>query len=516
MTLRNSWVLLVCLACFSEAEPIGAQAQFERHARRSYPIGPLGNVIVDLDRDGLLDIVFGGGGSLFFLAYQGMHSHFPVMITMASPFGFQIVHKPAIADLDGDGYLDMLVPTPGLLPSSIKDILLLGSANRNFTTASASHFTSPGRSQIGYELVDVDGDGDLDAACCVLSPPGGLSTNVIYVNDGKAHFGVNQQLASLPPNDESTYDMASGDFDGDGDPDLMVLNGGSTSYILTNDGKGHYHYHQNLGVINASWRVRTVDFDNDGDLDLCCTSLGGAQAWGPPYLFENDGKANFTDVSLRIPQHKWMHGVGWADIDDDGDMDMLMTSDPVQQPGGGYLALYQLINDGKGNFTDVTQTTMPLNLPFNYSVSDVEIGDLDNDGDLDFITHRGGIPWPSSVFVDIYWNMKRDLYPPRPAQIGKPWDLELHAPAGELLLLSASSQEGLLDLGQMGILQLDPSSMVSAPGFIMPASGEKTLTFQVPNAPLLVGQKLYWQAVTFDVKTSKVQLTNSFDETFVR
>ena len=118
-----------------------------------------------------------------------------------------------------------------------------------------------------------------------------------------------------------------------------------------------------------------ADIDNDGDLDLMLT---GKNVPGPTLstLYTNDGNGNFTEVSGTPFINVHGGAVGFEDVDGDGFLDLLITG----RTHGGALSTNLYINDTAGNFTLMAGT------PFEDSDSgDLAFGDVDNDGDQDVL-----------------------------------------------------------------------------------------------------------------------------------
>ena len=115
------------------------------------------------------------------------------------------------------------------------------------------------------------------------------------------------------------------------------------------------------------------DIDNDGDLDLIVT---GRESSPITRLYVNDGNANFTEVPNTPFSNMQFGSTGFADIDNDGDLDVLITGSGFSF--GRFAELY--VNDGTGNFTLKPNTPLQLQ-----SEGDFEFEDVDNDGDLDLL-----------------------------------------------------------------------------------------------------------------------------------
>ena len=126
------------------------------------------------------------------------------------------------------------------------------------------------------------------------------------------------------------------------------------------------------------------DLDNDGDLDIIFANGGG---FGSPTtvqrqrIYINNGNGVFTDESnTRLGAFAGRcRGVELGDIDNDGDLDIIFAQDFEAQP-----TLF--VNDGAGFFTNVTVAQLPQ---INLSSSRAQFGDIDNDGDLDIYITSG-------------------------------------------------------------------------------------------------------------------------------
>ncbi len=125
------------------------------------------------------------------------------------------------------------------------------------------------------------------------------------------------------------------------------------------------------------------DLDGDTDLDIVFANGGNFGSPGPllpQRVYINDGSGHFTDESVaRLNFFGLCRGVELGDIDNDGDLDMIFAQDFNRLP-----ALF--VNDGAGFFTDVTAAQLPN---ITLSSSRAQFGDIDNDGDLDLYIVSG-------------------------------------------------------------------------------------------------------------------------------
>jgi hypothetical protein len=256
----------------------------------------------------------------------------------------------------------------------------------------------------GASFADIDGDGDDDLFVAdtdgrLFGAPYGIS--MIYVNDGSGNFTPGE--FNLDPADfHGTWAGSFADYDNDGDQDLMVANGGftnrSTLVLLENridQRQGFVNVTQASGLAtsdavreeNAWWGVSWADYDNDGWLDVIVTSLQGR-----PLLFHNDGDGVFSEQGRALGLGKTMQNNGknpvWIDYDEDGDQDLYLS-------GIGSHAFFR--ND-LDSFVDVTDQVFsePLEgrsgLPAVFATA---TADFDQDGHEDIYLGR----WDSQDYI---------------------------------------------------------------------------------------------------------------------
>ncbi|MRG46440.1 hypothetical protein GFS24_15060 [Chitinophaga sp. SYP-B3965] len=195
---------------------------------------------------------------------------------------------------------------------------------------------------------------------------------------------VDQLSAPLPGIWESS--AVWGDYDNDGDLDILLTgNPSGTSYsyatqIWRNKGDGTFENSgiilNNLSDVSAAWG----DYDNDGDLDILL--MGGSNLGAVSKVYRNKGNGTFEDSGISLPA-MLQGSVAWGDYDNDGDLDILLTG--FYYPGTGYgydSKLYR--NKGNGTFEN-SGVTLPFISNFTGGNSSVGWADYDNDGDLDFL-----------------------------------------------------------------------------------------------------------------------------------
>ncbi len=173
-----------------------------------------------------------------------------------------------------------------------------------------------------------------------------------------------------------------GDYDNDGDADLLII-GATGSGLYRNEGDGGFvDVTQTVGITDTSIGGSAaifVDFDNDGALDLFA---GGGLSTGD-FLYRNNGDGTFIDVSQAAGMEskaRYYDGAISFDYDNDGLLDIYVANWGFSNPFPNFL--YH--NEGSGRFKEIA-TQIGLDKP--YFSSGIALGDYDDDGDLDlFIT----------------------------------------------------------------------------------------------------------------------------------
>jgi hypothetical protein len=259
-------------------------------------------------------------------------------------------HALTVADMDGDGDLDLPVGTN-------RDLhILYNDGNGDFEEV----VVHPGITIHYVVAVDLDGDGDQDLA-------GVRHTAELFFNDGGRTFRRQQEFVGLRP-----FSIRSGDLDGDGRPDLISANEGTNDIaILRNQGAERF-LHEAISVGSGPQAAEPGDFDGDGDLDLAVASTRASEI----AILWNDAAGMFperTVVPLPDP-----FDVTSADFDADGDVDLFVVSSPAFSAFGPDLGSVSLLrNRGDGTFLP------PLEIDNGLSFYSAFAGDVDGNGFLD-------------------------------------------------------------------------------------------------------------------------------------
>ena len=279
--------------------------------------------VVDMDNDGRDDVV-------------AVQNTFVNINRQLPEGGFETVNLPtpnatymptwsmAAGDLNGNGYKDLLYGN-GYGVS----IMLRTDDGLGFTQQAGPEYVFSQRTN----MVDINNDGNLDAFVCHDVAP-----NVYYLNDGNGGFSYTQGGLGYSC---GNYGSIWIDYDNDGDldcyvakcgcdpADLLMRNEGNGTFVNMASAFGPEDYHQ-------SWSGAWGDFDNDGDLDV----LIGGSASGYHKLMQNNGDGTFTNVTVGSGMDVWNNqSIEWIthDFNNDGWLDIV---------GGGGL----LINQGDMTF----------------------------------------------------------------------------------------------------------------------------------------------------------------------
>ena len=203
--------------------------------------------------------------------------------------------------------------------------------------------------------------------------------------------------------------VSTADFNGDGWMDIYVANDGKENQLWLNRHDGTFENGALLagvalpqsGKAEGSMGVDAGDFDNDGDEDLVMTELTAEGS----NLYVNDGTGIFTDASAPSaigPASLPFTGFGavWLDFDNDGRLDLVAANGTVQivealRQAGDPFPMHQkkllLRNVGGGRLEDVTARAGTA-----FALSDVgrgvAAGDVDNDGDVDLLIGNNNGP----------------------------------------------------------------------------------------------------------------------------
>jgi hypothetical protein len=241
---------------------------------------------------------------------------------------------------------------------------------------------------------DVNNDGPDDLFFCGARGTEGK----LYLQKKNGSFVQQEQACFDNDKDCEDTDALFFDADGDRDSDLYVVSGGNEfskdspelqDRLYINDGKGNFTRSSKglPSMLTSGSCVRAADIDKDGDMDLFVGGrlIPGAYPLAPrSYILENNGKATFTDVTMKynksLMNPGMVTGALWTDFNRDGRMDLILV--------GEWMKIRFFSNDGKV----LDEITDHCGLGdsegwWNTIISE----DFDKDGDMDYVAGNLGL-----------------------------------------------------------------------------------------------------------------------------
>lgn len=314
-----------------------------------------------------------------------------------------------ITDLDGNGLPDVIICDIG------KNAVTWATRGPDrWYERKLGDVLVPGKT----EVADLNGDGHLDVAVAGVGhllpsdEPAGHVT--LLLGDGQGQFQARTIASNLP----RVADVQPGDFDRDGDVDFIVAMFGAWKTgqigLLTNLGNGGYSL-QTLFSKSGCSHVPTADLDGDGDLDFVAML---SQEHEMIMTFTNDGQGRFAAQVIWQGPHPMygLSGIQLVDLDQDRDLDVLFTNGdamdlyPVPKP---YHGVQWLENVGEHKF-------VYHHLCHFYGAYRAVACDLDGDRDLDIVVTSLVNDWEDNSSVSLMWleNDHAQHFTPHPIGTG--------------------------------------------------------------------------------------------------
>jgi hypothetical protein len=280
----------------------------------------------------------------------------------------------AIADVNHDGKLDILVANE----TSQTLTVLLGDGRGHFRPAPAPPCpTGPLPNDIA--LGDFNGDGNLDVVIANTATP----YLTVLLGDGKGGFKPSPHSPFATTSYPHVHGVAAADFNGDGKLDVVTDSWGHDQILmLLGDGAGNLILPGQLFTTGKRpyQRLRSADFNKDGKPDVVTTDMD----INAVSILLGDGRGGLHDApGSPFPAGAVPWAVAIDDMNKDGNLDLVVlpydrdVTDPKQ------IGVTVLLGDGKGAFTKMRGS--PFSLAGCLGPNGVATGDLNRDGFRDIV-----------------------------------------------------------------------------------------------------------------------------------
>ena len=396
-----------------------------------------GVAVADFDRDGWDDIYWDGGNGQPSKLFRNLGDGTFADVAAAAGVDVQVPgSQPLFFDADDDGWLDLLLvtyaavfpgpaiaggsgpgapftpsgpgqitpthgPTPGL--SQHRNLFFHNNGDGTFVERTEeAALEESGRT--GIAAGDIDGDGDLDLLA-VSWTLGSHTRLLLNRGDGRFRDVTPAAMHDTPTRGFSPHLV---DMDGDGDPEAFWGADFDTSLYFENLGDlafADVTAAAGLGTDENGMGSTVGDYDNDGDLDYFVSAIYNEEPFGPPQqqfnwghtgnrLYRNQGDGTFDDATdgAGVRDGGWGWGSQFADLDNDGDLDLIHTNGWPNLPPEHqqYLtdATRVFVNDGTGVFSEQAAA---LGLVDTEQGRGLIVFDHDQDGALDVVVSNSDV-----------------------------------------------------------------------------------------------------------------------------
>ncbi len=317
----------------------------------------------DIDLDGDRDVVT--TDSRIWNLFNDGTGHLTANLQSAN---FGTLGYPKLADVNGDGYVDLLVKTNTVLLALNEGAIYPGF----FQPLSPLSIGSVNN----FDVFDADNDGDMDVIGVTSS---GTNRLALIKNDGSGAFGAVSYTSSASVAGGST--ITTGDLDNDGDKDVVYGNGNAVAWL--NNGTGSFGAPLSTAAAGGFLRIVKGDFNGDGKLDVAGVNYDYNGQGENMVVLLGNGNGTFgapaTYYGMFSLQYGGTTSLATLDADQDGDLDIVCGA-----YGGDDVVLF--VNAGNGTFD------APVGYGISGSTTTIHVADLDNDGLADVLANVGTEP----------------------------------------------------------------------------------------------------------------------------
>lgn len=330
--------------------PSAASAQSYLYGVASYTTGnnPDAVATADFNGDGQLDIAVANSTDNTITVFLSQPNG-----TIAAGVTYNVGTDPVAivaADFNGGGHPDLAVVNNGSANVSV----LINNGNGTFQAAAPY---TVGNQPNSIVAADFNGDGKIDLAVADNAD----DTVSVLLGNGDGTF-QNQTLTLVGQAPDA---LESGDFNNDGKPDLVLgdsVNNTAAVTVLLSNGDGTFNRIDNSSE-GAAYMLALGDFNSDGNLDIVAITgipgVNGGYDGGYAYTLLGNG-----DGTLKAPMYDFgapsFYGLGVADVNHDGKLDLVLVYGPTGTAGG----ILTFLGNGDGTFQDGGLDSFPYNSNF--------------------------------------------------------------------------------------------------------------------------------------------------------
>ena len=325
----------------------------------------------DIDGDGDVDVVSGANTISWHENTDG-NGRFEKS-EIIDGRGYDSVRSVFASDLDGDGDVDVL--SFSWQRGFGDSISWYENANGEGSFGAKQVIATNVSGARSVQAADLTGDGYLDV---LFASAGDDKTDKIawYENvDGKGSFGIQNVITA---NTSGARSVHATDLDSDGDVDVLSAFDHKVVWYENTDGEGTFG-DETVVTVEAGGSAIAADLDGDGDMDVLLSSDSYSKlAW-----YENtDGKGTFGGPLMISTQDRPFRSVSVVDLDGDGDLDVASASG---WSGSSTIEWYENTN-GEGDFAPWTVIDGDSDLIDEVTIAQVvHSADVDGDGDMDIL-----------------------------------------------------------------------------------------------------------------------------------